>query len=170
MKETWHPIPDYPYELSNKGRVRRSQGGVHGARVGHILKPRPHRAGYTIYLLNKNHKPWYATLNYLIALVFIGPRPSPKHVAAHWDGNASNNKIKNIRWATEEENAADKDRHGRTPRGNKHGLARLSDNKVRTLRRLRVKGWTYKRLAKRYKVTASQVYNADKRITWGHVT
>ena len=78
----------------------------------------------------------------LIAEAFHGPRPTPEHQVAHFDGNPSNNCAWNLRWATAAENAQDRDRHGKTfhPRGILHPNAKLTDEMVRTMRRMKSSG------------------------------
>lgn len=52
-----------------------------------------------------------------------GPKPAEKHEACHIDGNKKNNHPSNLRWGTQKENADDRERHGRTSRGEKHSSA-----------------------------------------------
>lgn len=59
----------------------------------------------------------------LVALAFVGPRPSLQHEVRHLDGDRTNNRHWNLFWGTRLENAADRERHGRTSRGAKHGHA-----------------------------------------------
>lgn len=59
----------------------------------------------------------------LVAYAFVGPRPSPRHEVRHLDGNPLRNAVDNIAWGTRTENAADRERHGRTSRGAKHSNA-----------------------------------------------
>ena len=48
----------------------------------------------------------------LVLEAHIGPRPTPKHVCRHLDGNKLNNKLSNLRWGTYLENTIDSIRHG----------------------------------------------------------
>lgn len=43
---------------------------------------------------------------------FHGPRPSPKHVVRHLNGNPLDNRSVNLAWGTTAENSADTVRHG----------------------------------------------------------
>jgi hypothetical protein len=47
----------------------------------------------------------------LVLLAFKGHPPTPQHQAAHADGCRQHNDIWNLRWATPQENAADRRRH-----------------------------------------------------------
>ena len=55
---------------------------------------------------------------------FLGPAP-PGTQCCHWDGDITNNRLRNLRWGTPKENMADRDRHGRTARGERHGSATM---------------------------------------------
>lgn len=43
----------------------------------------------------------------LVCEAFHGPKPTPKHEVAHWDGDKTNNTAPNLRWATHKENCQD---------------------------------------------------------------
>lgn len=66
----------------------------------------------------------------LVALAYLHPRPSPAHEIRHLDGDRHNNAATNLARGTRKDNADDRERHGRTSRGNeqstsiKNGLAR----------------------------------------------
>lgn len=59
----------------------------------------------------------------LIATTFLGPRPSPAHEVRHLDGDRLNPHADNLAWGTRADNAADRERHGRTSRGEPHATA-----------------------------------------------
>lgn len=65
-----------------------------------------------------------------------GEPPSPRHVAAHSCGRGGDGcaNPKHLRWATYEENAADKVDHGTQPRGAEIWSARLDEDAVRWIR------------------------------------
>lgn len=58
-------------------------------------------------------------VNVLVLTAFVGPKP-PGHVSRHLDGTRDNNVLGNLAWGTPSENAADADRHGLVPRGERH--------------------------------------------------
>lgn len=58
----------------------------------------------------------------IVLETFAGPQPSSAYVCRHLDGNRMNNAASNLRWGTVLENAADREAHGRTLRGNTHPL------------------------------------------------
>lgn len=85
------------------------------------------RGGYLQVSLWENGKGKTYYVHQLIALAFHGPRPSPRHHAAHRDGNKRNNTPINVEWITKEENEADKIKHGRSNRGERNGSAKITD-------------------------------------------
>lgn len=57
----------------------------------------------------------------------------------------------------------------RTARGEKHGVAKVTDDIVREMRVLREAGWTLWSIAKKFDVCERTVVLITKRITWRHV-
>jgi len=55
----------------------------------------------------------------LVLLAFVGPCPEGQETR-HLDGSRDNNVLSNLAYGTHLENEADKERHGRRPRGEKH--------------------------------------------------
>lgn len=60
------------------------------------------------------------TVHRLVALKFLPAPPSPTHEARHLDGTRTNSNVANLAWGTSAENSADRERHGRTFRGERH--------------------------------------------------
>jgi hypothetical protein len=169
LMEEWRVIQGFDaYEASSIGRVRRVKGG-RGARIGSILAPKTHRHGYPVYDLSMYNQVTRLTAARCVALAFHGAAPTSKHQAAHDDGNPTNNTVRNIKWATAVENAADADRHGRRRRGERHQNSKLSENDVRSIRAARQRGVTHAALGKRYGVSASNICAAALGRQWGHV-
>lgn len=73
MNEEWRPISNWPYEISNLGRVRRLPNT---SRTGSkVLSPGTARQGYKyVYLLNGGkHTQTYKSIHRLVAEAFIRP-------------------------------------------------------------------------------------------------
>jgi hypothetical protein len=128
MQETWRPIPGHSgYEVSDLGRVRSIDRAVikmtRGRPVPHrlkgrVLKPGTTGRGYLMVVLGHGGATY---VHHLVLQAFVGPRPDG-HEAAHGDGNRTNNRLVNLRWATPKENAADRYRHGTVMFGSRHPL------------------------------------------------
>lgn len=99
-----------------------------------MLALTPNSNGYPVVILCCDGRKRWVSVPVLACETFIGPRPTPKHKAAHWDGDPLNNRLGNLRWATNKENMADCIRHGRTLRGSKQSLVKLTEEQVRSAR------------------------------------
>lgn len=132
---TFHQIPTFSrYEISRDGIVRRL-APYRTTRVGKVLKPFVDHDGYVrVGIFGDDGKLKRPGIHQLIALTFIGPRPSPAHVVAHGNGDRSDNRVENLRWATQAENFADRRAHGTWPAGEGNANASLSDLQVQLIR------------------------------------
>jgi hypothetical protein len=94
--EIWKKINDFPYYISNFGRVKNNNGL--------ILKTRTLKSGYeSLSLVNNNHEKFNKTVHRLVAEAFI-PNPGNKKTINHKDGNKLNNLLENLEWNTLSEN------------------------------------------------------------------
>ena len=163
-QEEWRQVPGYDgYEASNLGRVRsldrwverRGKQGRHKLfKRGRVLRP----ALVDGYLqLNFCH------VHRLVMLAFQGSPPDGMWVA-HNDGNPSNNRLDNLRYATPSENAMDRVAHGTTNRGSRNGLAKLTEQQVLAIRNYKDK--TQTALAKEFRVSLMCINNIIHRRSW----
>jgi hypothetical protein len=107
-------------------------------------------------------------LNRIVCEAFRGPPPTPKHHAAHDDGNCLNNRESNLLWKTPVENSADRVRHGTAPRGEKiRGI--LTEAAVRDIRAGRAAGALYKTLAERHGISTGMVGHIMNGRAWAHL-
>lgn len=157
--EEWRPVPlpDYAefYEVSDLGRVRRAAPSFRNAwKGGRLLKPSGHgRYGHLHVSLYRNNIRFTCSVHTLVALAFIGEKPTPQHEIAHGDGDGANNRVGNLRWATSAENKADMRRHGRMIIGEKHHAFKLASAEVTEIRRLYAAGGvTQEELGRRFGV------------------
>jgi hypothetical protein len=169
--EEWRKIDEWPYEVSSHGRIRRSEDainhfGVVHFRKGRILKTESQRAGHFSVGLRKDGGVKNFWVHRLVCEAFNGPPPSPKHVAAHGDGNPQNNRIENLRWATQSENLSDRWLHGTHINGSKHYNSKLDDAKVREIRRLCATGMRGIDIARLYNITKATVSGIKHRRSW----
>lgn len=176
MAREWRVVQDFPdYEVSNDGLVRRRFSTPTGSPgnprpAGYILKPGlDHKRRPRIRpVKDGQEKRLSVQVAVLVAEAFIGPRPAGK-VLAHWDGNPENNRVQNLRWATNLENMEDRDRHGRTPRGVKHSQAKLTEREVAAIRAMRRGGAYYKDIGARFGISTSVACGICLRKIWKHL-
>lgn len=127
MREIWRSVPGFgPYQVSNLGRVRR----------GRILAGFFDSDGYRRINTSLGGKAKQVPVHTLVLLAFKGPRPTARHTGAHWDGDISNNRTGNLRWATMPEQYADRRRHGSDVTGIKHPRAVIDPRTAAVIRRL----------------------------------
>lgn len=69
----------------------------------------------------------------LVGAAFLPPRP-PGQELRHFNGDKADNTPGNLRWGTQRDNAADRDRHGRTARGTRNGNRKLDEATVRGIK------------------------------------
>jgi hypothetical protein len=92
----------------------------------------------------------------LVLEAFVGMCPEGME-CCHRDGNRSNNSLSNLRWGTHQSNIDDREKHGKTRRGEYNGAAKLSQLNVNEIRTLLSRGVAQKLIAKRFKVSQSAV-------------
>lgn len=106
----------------------------------------------------------YARIGTSMTLVHVyvlertaGERPAGKQ-AAHSCGKTLCINPRHLRWATPQENEADKRQHGTDPRGERNGMALLTDEQVSEIRSLYAAGgMTQTVLAEMYGTTQGQI-------------
>jgi hypothetical protein len=77
---------------------------------------------------------------------------------------------RHLSWATPIQNALDRRRDGTQLEGVKVWNAKLDDDKVREIRRLRSEGFTLQWIGEEYGVTTCTVSAAARGATWKHVS
>lgn len=103
----WKIIPIAPdYEVSSHGQVRRRTASV-GTYAGRIMSPVPGEHGHLRVGLIVDGALRKFQVHRLVCLAFHGEAPSEQHVAAHRNGDPADNRVENVRWATQKENIAD---------------------------------------------------------------
>ena len=109
MNEEWKDIEGYDgrYQVSNHGRVKRSQSGLRYGRGstfnGKILKQSIQTRGYKQVTLWNNKKNNPHTIHRLVLIAFKGHPPEGME-CNHIDGNKTNNHISNLEWITPQQN------------------------------------------------------------------
>lgn len=153
MTEEWRNVPGFAsYEVSNLGQLRR----LHKTRYPSVLVPyRAKRGKYLVFSLRVDGTTKLVRLNRLVALAFHGEPPFLGADARHLDGDKENNYATNIAWGSRTDNEADKVRHGTSNQGERHGMAKLTNEQVRELVRRYRNGENPVTLAAEFKVNKS---------------
>lgn len=161
LSEQWLPVVGYEslYEVSNCGRVRNSGLLVMSQtrnRVGRMTVKLCRKSVYHTYSVHR-----------LVLHAFVGPAPGGC-VCCHNNGNASDNRIANLRWDTPIENERDKDRHGTRPFGENDVHSTLRERDVVEI--IALEGQLpVVDLAKRFGVSPQAICTIHANRSWKHV-
>jgi len=163
--EIWKPVCgcENVYEVSNLGNVRR---------IGtkRIFKQKPTKSGYKRICLRK-HPQRNVFIHVLMLEAFVSPRPKGL-VTNHKNGNKSDNRIENLEWTTQKKNVHHAIKLGNffTPVGEQHGESKLTDLKVKRIRRLFATGeYTKAALGRQFGVSAVLIGLIVRRQSWKHL-
>jgi len=174
-KEIWKDVVGYEkyYMVSNLGRVKSKDRTIN--RTGckqFMLKGRIKKQSIDVYgyyfVGFYVGVPKTMKVHRLVAIAFIA-NPKNKEQVNHKDFNRKNNILENLEWVTNQENAHHSYLAGRKKNinlGEKHPHAKLTENKVMEIRKLKKSGVLNYILAKKYKVTASNINSVVNYKTW----
>jgi len=137
-KETWRPVLGFEarYEVSNIGRVRSVPQVQPGRKVcwsldtvnrpglrkevvtieihrrGKVLSPKITADGYRVVNLHVNGRPSTRSVHRLVLEAFAGPPQDPTWQTGHLNGKPGDNRLENLAWVTNRQNAAHRILHG----------------------------------------------------------
>ena len=111
----------------------------------------------------------YVQVHQLVAAAFIGPCPEGQQVRHGLLGKAVNTP-ENLSYGTCWENHQDKIRDGKTERGSKQHLSKLTEQEVMEIYRLSQKPRQGGILARKFGVTTSSIHAIKTGATWGWLT
>lgn len=157
---------------SQWGRVSLGYGG--GSRT--VLRDDWHcltlnsyqQGGYRVVGLRVEGRMILRAIHTLVLLAFAGPCPEGME-CCHNNGDCTDNRAENLRWDTRAENYADRRKHGNDPIGARNAHAKLTDDKVRAMRRRHDSGDSIASLAAEYGVHYGTAWVVVKRKGWAHV-
>lgn len=165
MRSETRPIPSYP------GYFASSAGHVYSTRQGSLKQlkecPLPRYPNYRRVNVWRDAKQTTRLIHDLVLTTFVGPRPKGLQ-GRHLDGDSQNNRLKNLKWGTRLENAADMKSHGRTLEGEKNPQAKLTTNNVIKIRS-RLRTCSQASLAKQFGVAQKTIDDVARGRTWRHV-
>ncbi len=139
MPEQWKAIPGFEgkYEASTMGRVRSLTASRGIRKTPRVKKLTTDKDGYLHVGLcvGVGAKSINFVVGRLILMTF-DRLPKFKEEAAHNNGNPTDNKLGNLRWATKSENEQDKFLHGTAPVGENCYRATITDTQARKVKEL----------------------------------
>lgn len=177
MTEIWKPVPGYEmlYEVSDLGRLRRvSTYGSRPKPLNRIITPHRKWTGYVDYWLWSNGKPKRRIAHRLIWESFNGTIPSGLQIN-HKNGLKNDNRLENLEVVTVSVNMAHSFRVLGRPApnnpnpGERNGSAKLTEAKVREIRKLFETGVHKRQIAKMFGVTPENIHRIVTRRNWAHV-
>jgi len=182
MSEEWRTINKFPhYAVSSEGRVRRIKPDLHGRMNCEFLKPILGNHGYLMVTLHHDGNQVTRLVHRLVCAAFHADPPTRRHQAAHENGDRSDNRQSNLRWATPSENNLDKNAHGTMrvgsnhhaiyrpecmPRGSSHGNAKLTEEVVI---KIRADTRSQSKIARDLGVSQSLISQVKRRKVWAHI-
>lgn len=126
-------------------------------------------SGYVMASMRLNNRSYRKLLHNVVLEAFIGPRPDGMQGCHDPDHNRANNALNNLRWGTPESNYRDRDRQGRTARGSRQGLAKVTEKDVVQMRCLAACGMSPRAMQKYFPVGENNIGQIVKGLTWSHV-
>ena len=132
------------------------------------LKPFVDKDGYHAVRLRNNGRYSHKRVHRAVLESFVGPCPQGM-TACHNNGIRSDNRLENLRWDTHANNVADKVLHGTAQRGESQWCARLTEDQVLEIRRLRANGMLRKDIAARFGLAWQTVDAIIYRRHWKHI-
>lgn len=124
--------------------------------------------GYEQVWLYRNGQRIGRFVHLLVLEVFVGPRPDGAQ-ARHLDGNERNNTAENLAWGTPIQNAADRDRHGTTARGEAVGTSVATTATVVAIRSAHAAGESIRSMERRLPLSRRQIGRIVRGDAWGHI-
>lgn len=157
--EKWKRIEDYSnYEVSSFGNFRRIDGKS-------VCKWKTNW-GYMQTQFNTKKK---QNCHRLVASAFI-PNPNNYPIINHINGIKTDNRIENLEWCTQSQNARHAFKLGLSCiDGERHPSAKLTDEDVINIRRARSAGLTHTLIASYYDMSITAIQSICNGRNWKHI-
>jgi NUMOD4 motif/HNH endonuclease len=171
--EIWESVKGFEnYEVSNLGSVKSLDHFCEnrlgsGKQTGRVLKQQKCKKGYLRVSLSKNKKRFSTGAHRLVALAFI-PNPENKPQVNHKKGMKTDNRVENLEWCTNQENQihAIKNNLCNPNLADKHYNAKLTNEQVKTARRMHELGWDNITLSKHYNISQTAMSKILRKLTY----
>ncbi len=161
----WLDVPGYEglYQVSRSGQI-------FGLTRKRVLAHFVDESGYCRVNLYRDGQVRHHKVHRLVAAAFLGPIPEGYQIN-HKDGDKSNNAVSNLEAVTPKENVQHAEATGlkRSTKGEGSPRAKLTEAKVREMRRLHKEGFSASKLAKLYGVSQRMACLICSGRAWRHV-
>lgn len=155
MQPIWKDVPGYPgYLVSSDGKIASMRSGER-----RMLSQRMHKGYWHVQVKRDGHQK-KRPVHQLVLLAFVGPKTEQKPEGRHLNGDALDNRCSNLAWGSRMDNHRDALEHGTATclkRGEKHPVAKLSDQQVIEIRAAHQSGTTQAALATTYQVSQHHI-------------
>lgn len=167
--EQWAPVVGYEgiYEVSTQGRVASVSTNWRGYGQ-RIMEQDVDRYGYMKVRLTREGKRKKFSVHRLVCIAFLGA-PGDEEQVCHINGDATDNRLENLKWGTAKENAEDRNRHGMTAIGDRNAQSVLKVGDIPRIRRLAANGLSQCSIAKEFQVSDRTIRDILTGRTWKHV-
>lgn len=166
--EDWSVVGCLMVSARFPGYLGTEDGRVFSIRSRRFLRPIKAGKYLAVSLSDHNGQQVRMYVHRFIAELVRGHIPDGLEVC-HNDGNPMNNAAANLRWDTRSGNFADKRAHGTATIGERHPMARLSEQQVREIRQRVASGVPQRRLCAEYGVSPMAISRAVRGVSWSHV-
>lgn len=178
MEEIWKPIKGYEsfYEVSNLGRVRsldriaKTKAGVIKPTKGKLLSLTLKNNYYISVMLCVKDQRKRFHVHRLVADAFVKKIPG-KNLVNHINGVKDDNRFENLEWVDYSENAQHAIKTKLTPIGEESTSSKLTEKKVKAIRRLfRINPFfNRKRIAQKLGVGDTTIHKIIRNQRWKHI-
>ena len=159
MKEKkWAEIPGWPgYRVSDNGEVQSCRDCAgYDSGAWHYISLFTDKGGYKKFTLHYRQRTAFVGVHVVVLSCFGGRRPPGNSMGLHKNGIRDDNRIENLYWGFADDNARDRDKHGKTARFERNGNAKLTWDQVEIIRSLQGT-FTSSILGKRFNVDRSTI-------------
>ena len=154
------------YQVSNYGRVRSRAGkgpGDHDRGEWVIMRGSGGAGKHLRIRVKTGGVRRRFFVHRLVMVAFGPPKTFEGAIVLHDDGNPKNNRIDNLKWGTHAENSADRERHGKTAKGERSGVSTLTDVQVMEIVQMWACGMEQKDIARLYRSSTAAINHIVRR-------
>ena len=158
--EIWKPIEEYPdYQISSAGNVKSNKRNKEI-----LMKPALSNRGY-FSVVTSHYGARKMIKVHILVLKHFGPPQPPNTTCDHINRIPTDNRIENLRWATQEQQTE----NSISAKGERHGASKLTEAQVIEIKRRLSEGAIQASLAKEYGVNKSLISHINLGIKWAYL-